>query len=260
MKVKAMTYIIGAVVAAAAVIVCGTVVYPSLAIKKFEEDYLRPMYETCGKGENFTQYSTHIENGQLVENDYFSLMIPDGFSLLEEGEESGTTTYQLVSEDNSKQGFIIITDGEAEAFPLLHQVDLYQLNGVKLPEPKNLEEGYEKLCGGYPDSSYEQDKCVVLLDLNDYDYTDYDKAYAFCELATLKCGICCGSDAYVYEDEDICGVLYINKNVTFKDNKQAFSSLFRFYDASDLNSDYSVEVITDSMDTVSGVINSITMK
>jgi len=260
MKTKALVLIAVAVVAAAAVTICGTLIYPSFAIKKFEAEYLRPMYETYGKGENFTQYSTKIENGQLVENDYFSLMIPEGFSLLEEGEEPGTTAYQLVSEDKSKQALILITDGEEEEFPSLHQIDLYQLNGVKLPEPKNLEEGYEKLCGGYPDSLYEEYKYMALLDLDDFDSTDYDKAYAFCELATLKCGICCGSDAYVYENEEICGVLYISKNVTLKDNKQAFSAVFRFYDASYLNSAYSVEVITDSMDTVSGVINSITMK
>lgn len=258
MKTKAMVLIAVGVVAAAAVTVCGTFIYPSLAIKKFEEAYLRPMYDVCGEGAKFTQYSTKIENGQLVENDCFSLMIPDGFSLLEE--EPGTTTYQLVSEDKSKQALITITDGEEQSLPSLHQIDLNQQFEQKLPAPKNLEEGYEKLCGDYPDSLYEEYKYMALLDLDDFDFTDYDKAYAFCQLATFKGINCWGADANVYENEEICGVLYVDKNNTLKNNKQAFSALFRFYAADDLNCAYSVEVVTDSMDTVSGVINSITMK
>ncbi len=260
MKTRALVLTGVSVVATAVVAVYGTVLFPGRKIKAFEAEYLRPLYEIYGEGADFTEYSAKIENGQLVENDYFSLMIPDDFSFLEDGEEAGTTTYQLVSEDDSVQAAIIVTDGEAEALPSLRQIDLSHLFEQKLPEPKDLEEGYEKLCGDYPDSLYEEYKYMALLDLDDFDSTDYDKAYAFCQLAAFKGINCTGTDAYVYENNDICGVLYIDKNCTLQTNEQTFSALFSFYDVSDLNCAYSVRIFTDSMDLVNGVINSISMK
>lgn len=260
MKKKALVLTGVSVAAAAAVAVYGTILFPGRKIKAFEAEYLRPCYLDCGESAKFTEYSAKIENGYLVENDVFSLMLPEAFVYEGEYSDSEEKVYKEAAEDGTIRNIVVVQNGSSERMPSLREINLNKLFEVDLPEPKNLEEGYEKLCGGYPYSMYEEEKCVAQLDLENFDYTDYNKAYAFCELSALKAIYGYDSDAYVYENEEICGVLYISKNVTLKDNKQAFSALFRFYDASNLNRSYSVQIVTESMDLVNGVINSITMK
>lgn len=260
MKKKALVLTGVSVAAAAAVAFYGTVLFPGRKIKAFEAAYLRPCYLDCGESAKFTEYSAKIENGYLVENDVFSLMLPEAIVYEGEGSDSEEQVYKEAAEDGTIRNIVIVQNGSSERMPSLREINLNKMFEVDLPEPKDLEEGYEKLCGGYPDSMYEEEKCVAQLDLENFDYTDYNKAYAFCELSALKGIYGYDSDVYVYENGNICGVLYVNEMLRITGNPDSFGVIFNFYDTSNLNRSYSVQIVTESMDFVNGVINSITMK
>lgn len=255
MKCTALILTAALVSAFASAVYCA-VWYPNHRIKALERDYLRPTYDIMGKGSMFTEYDTELAQGTTVENDYFSMMLPEGFA--PKSQDTGVESYAMQTEDSTG---IIVTNGNPAKTPSLQQIDLNQYYEFTLPQPANLEHGYMELCGMYPESSYEQDKCAVLLDVAEFDYMDYDRAYAFCQLATLRGLQCWGVvDAYVYEHNDISGVLYV-KDVEFKKaQKDGFMSNFVFYSNDDHNTPYAVEIVSDSMDIICGVINSITMK
>lgn len=258
MKKRALILSGVSVVAAAAVIMYGTTLFPGRKIQAFEESYLRPQYDFIGEGSRFTEYDVTLENGHLLETEDFSLMLPNQYT--KEAEEGTEKAIYWVQQEEDVVEFVAVFE---PTLPLASamQSDPGRNFDVNLPTPDDLEEGYEKLCGAYPESEYEMFKYMALLDLEEFDASDYDKAYAFCQLASLKCVYCSGADPFVYENDKICGILYdCADSVKVKSDQKHYVMTFAFYDRSDLNHRYTIQIVSPSMDTIYGVINSITMK
>ena len=245
----------------AAVLILGFVIWvimPRAALSNIVEEFLIPNFS--GKGDFFDGYDVRNDSFVRVENEFISLDIPSGFELEKDpnAEKDDFHSLQRYVRKDTQEAVLL--------FPkpidtVMDMTDYAMFEGEeKIPDEKafnRLLDTFESFGNGMPDSRFAAYKCIVLLDKENYSFWDMDKATAFTVLGTFRVSaLSVYKDAYVYESDNICGILYLSEN----SRKGKYEAAFDAYPVSDLNHSYTIMFGMNSLEEIYAVINSVEFK
>lgn len=205
----------------------------------------------CVRTEMITDYETKLENAQLVENNVYSIQIPDYLSLQENRTNDVRDAYWISGwkEVNywleKKPDFI---DGS-----LLKTGDNYSDDWMLKLCGGKPERMFQTLPYGMPDSYYNTVKAALLLDWKDYDMLNLYKSMAFKNYALLRELYNETSKLYLYERDDVRAIVERWKSGTF---------VIEVYSTDDLNSCYDI-MIDDpgiGIEGVTAIMNTLEFK
>ncbi len=261
--------LIAIVVALVAALLYFTVVHPRV------KTYLmmQAVYEEFGGdryiGEPIVAYDqAHVTDDSLVMTDFgtFRLGIPSDWEN-QSKEDSDIIIYRTI-------GAVVevgeTTDCESMAFSptgyddsglaILNNEELYEESELSDADIRHLENGFEKLGYGMPDSAYATLKCAYSITPEDYNFFVYDKSLAYAYVLVHRAGTLYYSNGdtaktYYYETDDVC-VLINEQYRPDYDGKYHFK--VGFYDADDLNTEYIFTITVDDKETGYAIINSLT--
>ncbi len=231
---------------------------PRMLYKTFADAYILPIMKAEGTGERFEAYDITDSSLVRTELDDFSVGLPADYGF--NSEKSDARSYFYHAEQMRE--YIEIHPKPDERPMRLSDIMIEDMWDLKLPLFRfgNLSKGCERIGNGQPDSLYGEMKCAVLLEENDFSFWNIDQGSAFCKLAIMQGTYTSGTDAYIYEREDLCGIIYI-MDIHFSDtNEPAYDVCFEFYAADDLNTPYELTIITPSLENAYAIINSIEMQ
>lgn len=209
---------------------------------------------------------SHVTDDSLVMTDFgtFSLGIPSDWEN-QSKEDSDLIIYRTIGVDVGEKA-----DCESMAFSptgsdysnlaILNNKDLYEESELSDANIRHLENGYEKLGYGLPDSAYTTLKCAYSITPEDYNFYIYDKSLAYTYVLVHRAGSPYYSNGdtakiYYYETDDVC-VLINEQYRPDYDGKYHFK--IEFYDANDLNTGYTFTMTVDDRETGYAIINSLT--
>ena len=246
----------------AAVLILGFVLWvilPRVALSKMAEEFLLPNFSR--KGEYFDGYDVRNDSFIRVENEYISLSVPSDFKL--ETELAAEHHYPYIYRREEPNEVILLMWEPDETVMDLTNYSQYAEN-ENVPDEKafkKMVDAFESFGNGIPDSKYASYKCIALLDKEDYSFWDIGKATAFSVLGAFRVAAFSNYDkTYVYESEDICGILYVSENSDDSDELTKYEVIFDAYPVSDLNYSYTVIIGMNSLEEIYAVINSVEFK
>ena len=246
----------------AAVLILGIaiwVIMPRAALSKAAREYIMPCFES--KGEYFDRYDVRNDSFKRVENEFVSLDIPSGFIL--ETQPSPEHDYLYIYRRNDTNEVVLMMSEPYDAVIDLTDYSQYDEN-ENVPDEKafkKLMAAFESFGYGLPDSRFAVYKCSILLDKEDYSFWNMGKATAFVVLGTIKAtGVSLYEECYVYESENIKGILSIEENTVDEDHPTRYEAAFEVYPVSDLNHSYTIMFGMNSLDDIYAVMNSVEFK
>lgn len=245
-----------------AVIILGIVIWvimPRVALSKMVDEFLIPNF--TGKGEYFDGYDVRNDSFIRVENEFISLDIPAEYIL--EKQPSPEHDYPYIYRRNDTNEVVLLMSEPYDAVMDLTDYSQYDEN-ENVPDEKafkKLTAAFESFGYGMPDSRFAVYKCSILLDKEDYSFWNLGKATAFVVLGTMKAtGLSLYEDYYVYESENIKGILSIEENTVDEDHPTRYEAAFDVYPVSDLNHSYTIMFGMNSLEDIYAVINSVEVK
>ncbi len=240
-----------ALISAVVLIVIVSVVYakillPRIVLQDAVDSYRRGIVP----GEYILDFSNKPDDAVTVENDYFSVDIPENFTLNNEDKELGMLSYK----SNKDGDAIMICYEPNDMSKSLLDREMYK-NDIVLEEAgiDNPEERVSSLCLVSPDSYYNTIKNAALLDSSNYDFWDLDKATAFYILGRIREGAYSGYIPYIYEREDVFAI--ISKPI-----KEGKGYIVDMVKADDLNTTYLIIYNTKYLDDVVALVNTLEFK
>ncbi|MBQ3161146.1 MAG: hypothetical protein IJC04_03370 [Oscillospiraceae bacterium] len=130
----------------------------------------------------------------------------------------------------------------------------------------DLKEGFETLGYGNPFTDYGCWKCITSIDKDDYsfwniksDYALYVSAYRS-SLVNELCHIHMCDFEYIYEKDNVCGILRINKIDNYLDEDiTMYAACFDVFDASSADTEYkcSIYIHMQTLKDLYAIINSV---
>lgn len=245
-KILTAVFLTAAAVAAA-------VIVPRALMYHMADAYIRPMFSEEKTGGYFTEYDITDDRMQEVENAYFSIRIPQDYTLYKEQPEESTVLYRR----EPTASYIVITPTPSEPAVRLEQIDLNAMCDLPLWEKKDIADGYARLCGETPDTPYKEQKYAALFDAYTFDFWDLERTTAYCKLGAMHSMAGMPVQTLVYERGEVCGILYLREGVISSTKEAAYSGWFEFCEADKQDVFYSVEVISSDLQELYAVINSI---
>lgn len=240
----------------AAVLILGIVIWvimPRAALSIAAKQYIMPCFEN--KGEYFDGYDVRNDSFKRVENEYISLCIPSGFDIVK------NDSYHLYKCDDTSETILLFPKPDDTVMDMT-DYSMYSGN-ENIPDEKafkKLMSSFESFGNGMPDSRFASYKCIVLLDKEDYSFWDINKATAFNVLGIFRATALIYKNAYVYESDNICGILYISEKNGNANQTVKYDAAFDAYPASDLNHSYTLMMSMNSLEDIYSVINSVEFK
>ena len=248
----------------AAVLILGFVIWvimPRVALSKMVEEFIFPDFENC-KGEYFDEYDVRNDSFVRTENEYIAFDIPSGYVLEKQPTEENDHIPYIYSQDDTKEYVLMFAKPDDTVLDLTDH-SMYE-DDENIPDEKTFQkmvDAFESFGNGIPDSRFAAYKCIALLDKEDYSFWDIGKATAFTVLGTFKVTAFSHYDnIYVYESEDINGILYITDNSDDPDDFTKYEAIFDAYPVSDLNHSYTILMDMNSLEDIYSVINSVEFK
>lgn len=245
---------------AAAVLILGFVIWvimPRVALNKMVEEFLLPDFN--GKGEYFDSYDVRNDIFVKTENDYISFELPSGYELEKQPNDEHKTIPYVFRQNDTNEVVVMFAKPDDTVMNLTDYAR-YE-NNENIPDEKafrKMVDAFDSFGNGIPDSKFAAYKCAVLLDKDDYSFWDIGKATAFIILGCFRAASFSGYDnIYVYESEDINGILYITDNSDDPNEVAKYEAVFDAYPVSDLNSSYTVMFSMNSLEDIYSVINSV---
>lgn len=247
----------------AAVLILGFVIWvimPRVALSKMVDEFLIPNFS--GKGDFFDGYDVRNDSFKRVENEFVSLDIPSGFILETQPSPEHDYPY-IIYRRNDTNEVVLLMSEPYDAVMDLTDYSQYDEN-ENVPDEKafkKLMAAFESFGYGLPDSRFAVYKCSILLDKEDYSFWNMGKATAFVVLGTIKAtGVSLYEECYVYESENIKGILSIEENTVDEDHPTRYEAAFEVYPVSDLNHSYTIMFGMNSLDDIYAVMNSVELK
>lgn len=246
----------------AAVLILGFVIWvimPRAAMGIIAKKYIMPSID-YHKGGYFDGYDVRNDSFVRVENEFIALDIPSGFELEKKPDEEGEDLPHIerYERKDTKEAVLLFPKPNDTVMDMTDYA-MYAEN-EKIPDEKafnRLLDTFESFGNGIPDSRFASYKCIVLLDKENYSFWDMDKATAFTVLGTFRVSaLSVYKDAYVYESDNIRGILYLSEN----SRKGKYEAAFDAYPVSDLNYSYTITMCMDSLEDIYAVINSVEFK
>lgn len=120
-----------------------------------------------------------------------------------------------------------------------------------------LDDWFDELGYGYPNSGYGTLKCLHLLDDGDRSFWNIRKNIAFAVTGVLKLETAIfGDEAYIYETDDKCGIISVSDHET----DGGYYVIAEMYDTEDLGMSYSVMIRGNDLQEIYSIINLITIE
>lgn len=202
----------------------------------------------------FTDFSVKYTDVQTINNGYVSINIPKRFIQNEEKSELIPCLYN--TPDNVESVFFMKEPDDLSDMNLLRPEIFEDMEDIPTELGiKEITEGFENLSSGIvPDSAYNTYKCALLADKDDYSFWNLKKSTCFAIAAVLREAIIPAYDeTFLYETEDICGIIYITHN--YGENEQEYV-IFEIFNANDLNTVHTLIIHVSSLDDAYAIINS----
>lgn len=237
------------------------ILLPRLAIKKLADTYL-DSFDVEGK--YFEDYSVTDDSLVTVVNKYISLDIPSELTLVNEEyvEEKGGEGVAVYSNENEEYGDSVMVSNKPD-HEEWNLTDVSQTLEAGAEEEfeiahEQFVKGIESFGNGTPDSYYDTLKCIYLLEHEDQAFWDMNKATAFVALATYRSILVNDQEAiYIYEREDICGILHISRLIKEEYDYSGYSVQFKVYSPDDLDTSYLIMMRAKTLEEIYAVINSV---
>lgn len=236
----------------AVLVILWHIMFPRIYMRFFFITKLAPIVDP--PAEAFTAYDITLENGQTASIDGLTMTIPNDFTLRETNDK-----YSIVYDHPEPAINSIVVSGAQDVSHMnltvkenaetLMSEYFYQTNC------RNLTKGYTALGYGTPDSAYNVYKAVALLEADNYSFWNWQQNYAY--------AMCCGLNAtifyhpyydrYIYETEDICGIVFYS-------DLSGDSAYAYMFSTDDLNTMYTIFGECDSQEKLYGMLNSIVIE
>lgn len=219
----------------------------------------RELEEDLGPGaEYFTEYNTTLENVQSISYDGLTMNIPTNY--VEKDIELKVIMYIVPDETNTAIESVLIMDSyDLSEMNLFSEENLEALT-ADLPAKIGVNQivrGFEALGNGLPDSAYGTYKSSALLTTDDYSFWNLKQGIAYVISGMLKYTSIIGDYNYIYENEDICGLIH----VTLPENQEfKYYIIAEMFSTDDLGTEHTVLIKTNSLEEAYGMINSITIE
>lgn len=231
------------------------VLAPRVALKKAIDEFLPSLDKSA---EYFTEFDAKPDfKTKSVNNGFFSVDIPETFTLKE---EAADVLPLYITQDMDNYEFVILPEEfNDEAVVLMNSRYFEDMENVPdNVDLKSIEKGYKKLGYGIPNTEYNTYKCIALLKSDDYSFWDLEKAVVFSVTAILKEIVYYDAETlYIYEKDDICGIIQINRYVNEEVNFDGYQVIFEMYSTDDLNTSYTLMLGMQSLDDIYAIINSV---
>lgn len=202
----------------------------------------------------FTDFSVTNSDVQTINNGYVSINIPKRFIKNEEKTELIPCLYN--TPNNAESIFFMKEPDDLSDMNLLRPEIFEDIEGIpKELSIKEITESFEGLSSGtVPNSAYNTYKCMLLADKDDYSFWDLKKNTCFAIAAVLReVFIPAYDETFLYETEDICGIIYIIHN--YGENEQEYV-IFEIFDTDDLNTAHTLIIHVNSLEDAYAIINS----
>lgn len=247
----------------AAVLILGFVIWvimPRAALSKMVEEFLIPNFS--GKGEYFDGYDVRNDSFVKVENEFIALDIPAEYILENQPSPEHEILPYIYRKEDTKEVVLLFAKPEDIVMDLTDYSQYAENESVPDEKAfKKLMTAFESFGYGLPDSRFAAYKCSILLDKEDYSFWNMGKATAFVVLGTMKAtSPSLYEDYYVYESENIKGILSIKENTVDEDHPTRYEAAFDAYPVSDLNYSYTIMFGMNSLEDIYAVINSVEFK
>lgn len=205
----------------------------------------------------FTEYNVHNDTYTQLETDWFTLELPHDLQPQRFLEDSPTRKYK--TNDGITQ-VIICGESDNSALNMYAPENYSEMSTDELNMGlEGFKNGFDKIGKGHPDSAYGLHKCAALINSDDYDFWDLEKAYAFSVVGLFKAlnEPITGRYHLIYESEEICGIFSYSNKTDEETNAEYYSVWFDFYSTDDLNTAYCITAKTQTLEEAYAIVNSI---
>lgn len=203
--------------------------------------------------EYFTEYD--VRDDSLVMTDsHLNIGIPERCVKLEKGLKADV----YGPADGEQLGIIIMPAYDLSDMDLYNR-DMYEdiSDGEYKLLASVLDNWFDELGYGYPNSGYGTQKCIHLLDDGDRSFWNIGKNIAFAVTGVLKLETAIfGDEVYIYETDDKCGIISVSDHET----DGGYYVIAEMYDTEDLGMSYSVMIRGNDLQEIYSIINSITIE
>lgn len=198
---KKTIIIVSCIISIVLVVVIAMVLIPKIIL----HITLTPLLKECKAAEYVTDFNTVEENGIKVSNDYFSVVIPQGYTEREGlKEELNVTVYENGEDDRRYMIFDEPSDMKMSLLAPEYYNGEDNLNGVKL---EKLGEIFRKQGYPTPDSYFNITKATLLLDKSDYNFWSMDSQVVFSVLGPLRMSLYQDTQEWIYECDNIRAII-----------------------------------------------------
>lgn len=217
--------------------------------------YAQDAFYVGPAAEYFTEYDVTLEDTQSVSHNGITMNIPSNYV---EDEPLGSTIIYR-SPDETEAVLITAADSDSN-MALFSEETIAEMSDNLLGKigAHQLMNGFKAMDNGFPDTWYTTYKSLCLLSADDYSFLNWKQGFAYVVSKMLaEAWLKRERYQYLYETEDICGVLQISDNMN---NQGVYRAYAHMFPTDDLNTNYTVILEANSLDELYGMINSIVIE
>ncbi len=252
-----------------AVLIVLAILIPTIGIRLYIRHHAKQITPELGlTAEYFTEYDVGFaatDDVQTLSHNSTTLTAPGYFT---EGELNLDDAYMYTYQNEAgtvSESIVFMAPYDQSDMNLLSEENMAQFTNGFLDEyaAKQLRKGFEKLGHGIPDNAYHTSKCIELLSADDYSFWNWKQGFAYVVCGILKRESIWLNSHYVYETEDICGIIRIRD---FSDADNQAEKGFRYYiiadmySTKDLNTVHGLLIKCNSLETAYAIINSVVIE
>lgn len=217
--------------------------------------YAQDAFYVGPAAEYFTEYDVTLEDTQSVSHNGITMNIPSNYV---EDEPFGSTI--IYRSPDETEAVLIMAAKTDSRMALFSEETVAQMSDGFLSKigTRQLMNGFKAMDNGLPDTWYTTYKFLSLLTADDYSFLNWKQGYAYVVSKIMADAFFLNDcDQYLYETEDICGIIQISDNFNRYGTYKVYAYLFPTYD---LNTNYSVILSAGSLEEIYGMINSIVIQ
>ena len=251
------------------VLVILVILIPAIGIRLAIRKHAKEITPELGPiGEYFSAYDINwkaSDDVQTITYGAMTLTVPDYF-VKDESSLENTCKYSHKDEAGNLSESIIFTSPHDQSYMnVFSEENMEQFTNGFLDKyaAKQLEKGFEKLGNGIPHNAYHTNKCIELLSADDYSFWNWKQGFAYVVCGTLKKESVWLDYHYVYETEDICGIIRISDNSmreTQSGKKGGYIIIADMYSTADLNTSHGLIIFCNSLETAYAIFNSVVIE
>lgn len=224
--------------------------------------------EMSPPAEYFTEYDQNYGDADAVQDithNGMTVTIPAHFETKEINLEETYMYAVLDEEGNASESIVFMRPDDVTDMNLFSEKNLAEMgNGfLKKYALKKLMKGFEDLGHGLPDNAYTTLKSTSLLSKDDYSFWNLQKGFAYVVSGLLKNTTFTGDYNYIYETDDICGIIHVRDFTLDGSNSTQNCNYYivaDMYSTSDFTTSHGLLIKCNSLEMAYSMINSIVIE